>query len=380
LRAAIAAVWAIIVCVAFLQAGNGLQNNLVSLGADKAFAAGITGITLAGYYVGYCLAPFTCRALIRRLGHGGCVLACMLVAAASAALQPYWLSAAAWTGLRFATGFSLSLAFVSVESWINAAVPNPLRGRIFSLYMFSQMAGLTAAQVLLGLGGSGAGPFLLAAALFLASAVPVAAAHRSVPSGVPPQPLSIVTLLRLSPLGAGATAVAGLAWAILFTFGPIYARRRGFDLAGIGLFMGLAMAAGATLQIPFGWLSDAIGRRPVMAAMFGGGMLAGVFGALGHGPFAALAAMTLAGGFSFPIYAIAVSHANDSIAAETRVAAAAGLILLFGTGSIFGPLLAGWSFAAFGPTAFFALFAAVMAAGMALALFTKNAPGGQGPG
>jgi len=203
--------------------------------------------------------------------------------------------------------------------------------------------------------------------------VPVTAAHRTAPSGTPPLPLGIVTLFRLSPLGAGATMVAGLAWAVLFTFGPIYARRLGFDLGGVGLFMGLAMAAGAALQIPFGWLSDAIGRRPVIAVMFGGGMLAGVLGTFGHSPLAALAAMTLAGGFSFPIYAIAVSHANDSIDAGRRVAAAAGLVLLFGLGSVFGPLLAGWSFAALGTSAFFALFAAVMAAGVTLAVFAKKA-------
>jgi MFS family permease len=372
LRTALAAVWAVIVCITLLQAGNGLQTNLISLGADKAFAAGVTGLCMAAYYVGYCLAPFCGRAVIGRIGHSGCVAGCMLAAAAAAAIQPYWLSAAAWTGLRLVSGFALSLAYVSVESWINASVPNRLRGRVFSLYMFAQMAGLTAAQGLLGLGGAGAGPFLLAGALFLASAVPVTAAHRSAPSGTPPQPLGIVPLFRLSPLGAGATMVAGLSWAVLFTFGPIYARRLGFDLGGVGLFMGLAMAAGAALQIPFGWLSDAIGRRPVIAVMFGGGMLAGVLGTFGHGPLAALAAMTLAGGFSFPIYAVAVSHANDSIAAGTRVAAAAGLVLLFGLGSVFGPLFAGWSFAVIGTSAFFALFAAVMAAGVALAVVSKG--------
>jgi len=371
LRAAIAAVWAAILCIVFLQAGNGLQTNLLSLGADKAFHAGLTGVMMAAYYVGYCLGPFAGRAAIARLGHVGCFALCMAAAAAIIAVQPFWLTAPAWIVLRFASGFALSLSYVSVESWINASVGNAQRGRIFSLYTFAQMVGLTAAQGLLGLGG-GSGLFFLAAALFLVSALPPLAAYRTAPSGTPPEPLGVLTLFRLAPLGAGATAMAGLAWALLFTFGPIYAQRRGFDLDGIGLFMGLSMAAGAVLQIPFGWLSDLAGRRTVIGMLFAGGLLAGLFGSIAHSPAAALAAMTLAGGFSFPIYAVAVSHANDGIAPGTRVAAAAGLVLLFGLGSVFGPLFAGWSFAAAGASSFFALFAAMMAAGLLLAVFLKN--------
>jgi len=366
LRTAIAAVWAVIVCIAFLQAGNGLQTDLIGLTADRAFPAGVIGLMMAAYYAGYCLAPLIGRAVIARLGHVGTVAVCTLAAAATVAAQPLWLTAPAWTLFRCASGFALSLAYVAVESWINDRVPNRQRGRVFSLYMFAQMAGLTAAQGLLGLGdAAGRAPFLLAAALFLASAVPVIAARHTAPSGAPPEPLA------LSPLGAAATVLAGLSWAILFTFGPIYARRAGFDIDGVGWFMGLAMAAGCALQIPFGWLSDAVGRRPVIGVMFAGGLLAGLLGTFGHTPFAALAAMTLLGGFSFPIYAIAVAHANDSIAPETRVAAAAGLVLLFGIGSFFGPLLAGWAIAAVGPSAFFALISASMAGGLTLAVFLK---------
>lgn len=358
----------VIASVFFLQAGNGLQTDLIGIRADmEAFPAAVIGLMMAAYYAGYTLAPLAGRQAIGHLGHTRAIVLCAIAAGAVIAVHPLAVTAPAWTAFRFASGFVLSLAYVGYESWINDRVPNALRGRVFSLYLVAQMVAATLVQGLLNFGDARtAGPFLLAAVLFVLAAAPIAPARA--PVGAPPKPLGIPKLFRLSPLGTGATALAGLSWAIVFTFGPIYARHVGFQVGGVGLFMGLAMAAGAALQLPLGWLSDIVGRRPVLALMFGGGLLAALFGiwAGDHGRTANLVAIALAGGFTFPIYAVAVAHVNDSIAPDTRVAAAAGLVLLFGLGSLFGPLLTGWAMTAAGTAGFFALIAAAMAAGAAL--------------
>ncbi len=370
MRAAIAAVWAVVLSTFFLQTGNGLQTDLISVRADlEAFPAGVIGLMMAAYYVGYSLAPLAGRAVIGLGGHVRTIVFCAIAAAAVISLHPFAVTPPAWAAFRFVSGFLLSLAYVGYESWINDRVPNALRGRVFGIYMFAQMAAMTAAQGLFRLGDAvSILPFLLAAGLFVLAAVPVAAAHRAAPAAAPPAPLGLLTLFRLSPLGAGATVLAGLSWAIVFTFGPIYARHMGFDAAGVALFMGVAMVAGATLQLPLGWLSDVIGRRPVILLVFTAGLLASLFGIWAEGAIAGLVAIALAGGFVFPLYAIAVAHVNDGIAAETRVAAAAGLVLLFGIGSIFGPLLCGWTMGAMGNAGFYALLSAATAAGVVLAL------------
>ena len=350
-----------------MQTANGLQTDLIGIRADLAlFPAWTIGLMMSTYFIGYAAVPLTGRYVIGRIGHVRTIAVCATAAAAVIVTHPLLVTPAMWTGLRFISGFALSLVYVAFESWINDRVPNALRGRIFSIYIVSQMAALTLAQFLLTFGDPKAiGLFVLSGVLFVLAAVPVAVARHGAPATVPPVPLNFLKLFHVSPLGAIATVLAGLTWAVVFTFGPVYAQHAGLTLAGIGLFMAFAMAAGGILQFPLGWLSDVVGRRPVIVLMFVAGLGASLFGvwAVHRGVNANLAAAALTGGFVFPMYAISVAHVNDSIAPETRVAAAAGLVLLFGVGSFFGPLLCGWAMTAIGSAGYFALLSVTMAAG-----------------
>jgi dipeptide/tripeptide permease len=85
--------------------------------------------------------------------------------------------------------------------------------------------------------------------------------------------------------------------------------------------------------------------------------------------------VALTGACVFPIYAVSAATVNDGISTETRVAAAAGLVLLFGIGSFFGPLLCGWAMTAIGLSGFFGLLAVAMGTGTAMTLWSVKAAG-----
>jgi MFS family permease len=51
--------------------------------------------------------------------------------------------------------------------------------------------------------------------------------------------------------------------------------------------------------------------------------------------------MTLFGVVSLPIYSLVIAHANDHLRKEQVLGASAKLVLLYGVGSIIGPILAG---------------------------------------
>jgi len=375
MRAAVASVSAVIVCIFFIQIGNGLQTSLLGVRAGiEAFPAITIGVVMASYYVGYTIAPLTSHAIIGRAGHVNTMWIGAIGAALAISAHAFLVTPVAWAILRLLSGFALSSLYVGAESWIHARVVNEQRGRVFSIYMVVQMVAMTGSQLLLSLGNPrSAWPFLLAAVFFLAGAVPVVVARHTAPKGAPPEPLHIGNLFRLSPLGVIVTVLAGVTWSIIFTFGPVYAQKSGFDLQQVSLFMAVAMIGGSLVQFPIGWLSDAVGRRLTIALMSAGGIAVALFGLWANGASYTMrfAASLLTGGIIFPMYAISAAHTNDAVAPQNRVAAAAGLILLFGLGSIFGPLLSGGAVTALGTGGYYVVLAIGSGFSLAAAAATR---------
>lgn len=375
MRTALRSVWTVILTGGLVQLANGLQTDLLGVRAGiEKFPAFAIGFIMAGYYVGYSAGPLVSPLVIRALGHVRTIWIAMIVAAASIALHGFFVSPTAWTLLRIVSGLAISVNFVAVESWINDRSENRVRGRIFAIYMVWQMVAMTVAQFVLTTGDpSTTGLFLLSAALFIVSAIPVLALHRGGVIHAPPEPFSLLALFRIAPLGVLATILSGVSWAVVFTFGPVYAQREGFSLSQIGFFMGVAMITGALVQFPLGWVSDHIGRRLTMGLMCAAGALASLFGiwAQGEGIVMLDIASALIGALVFPLYGISVAHANDAVQPSQRVAAAAGLVLVFGLGSIAGPLAAGWAMSTFGSVAYFWVLTAVMGASVTAAVATR---------
>ena len=364
MRTALKSVWLVIVAAGIVQTANGLQTDLLGLRAGlEAFPAWALGVIMACYYIGYSAGPLASHAIVARMGHIASIVIFTLAAALVIFLHGIEVTVVAWSALRVASGFALAIVFVGYESWINERADNRVRGRVFSLYLVSQMVGLTLAQLLLNAGNPRTPIlFALSAAIFVVGAVPIWFARSRAPAKAPPVPFNIIALMRLSPMGAAATALSGVSWAIVFTFGPVYAQRAGFSISEISLFMGVAMVGGALMQFPLGWLSDAIGRRATIFFMSLGGVAASLLGLWLHAmphvyqylPFALIGALVL------PLYGLGAAHTNDHLAPQTRVAAAAGLVLLFGLGSILGPLVVGSAITTLGAGGFFVVLAGVM--------------------
>ncbi len=364
MRTALKSVWLVIVAGGVVQTANALETDILGVRAGlEAFPAWALGVIMACYYMGYSAGPLASHAIVARLGHIASIVVFTLVAALVIFLHGLEITIIAWSFLRIASGFALAIVFVGYESWINERTENRVRGRVFSLYLVSQMVGMTFAQVLLNISSPRSLTlFALSAAIFALGAIPILFTRGKAPAKAPPVPFNIFALMRLSPMGAAATALSGVSWAIVFTFGPVYAQRAGFTISQISVFIGVAMVGGALLQFPLGWLSDVIGRRATILIMSVGGVAASLLGLWTHtmppnyqyAPFALIGALVL------PLYGLAAAHANDHVAPQTRVAAAAGLILIFGLASIAGPLVVGSAITALGAGGFFIALAGVM--------------------
>ncbi len=209
MRTALKSVWPVIVAAGIVQTANGLQTDLLSLRAGlEAFPAWALGVIMACYYIGYSAAPLASHAIVARLGHITTIVAFTFVSALVIILHGLEVTVIAWSILRVASGFVLAIVFVGYESWINDCTENRVRGRVFSLYLVSQMIGITLAQVLLNAGSPRAITlFALSAVIFAVGASPLWFANGKAPAKAPPVPFSIFALIRLSPMGAAATVI-----------------------------------------------------------------------------------------------------------------------------------------------------------------------------
>ncbi len=68
--AAIAATWALLLGMALLMIGNGLQASLVGLRATlEGFSTTTTGLIMSGFYVGFMLGSILTPLALRRVGN-----------------------------------------------------------------------------------------------------------------------------------------------------------------------------------------------------------------------------------------------------------------------------------------------------------------------
>ena len=139
------------------------------------------------------------------------------------------------------------------------------------------------------------------------------------------------------------------------TLAAVWGARIGLATPLIALMMGITVVSGALTQVPAGRVSDKTDRRYVIVGLALGAGLAGLAIVVLNpaDPSLVLTLVALYGAATYPIYGLAVAHANDYADASEFVAVSGGLLLLYGAGTMFGPLAASAAMTGFGPPALF---------------------------
>lgn len=371
----LSAIAAILFGNAILMMGIGLFGTLISVGMVQAgFAPLIVGLVQSSYYVGFMLGALGASTLIARIGHHRAFAVFAAVLSCTALGHAVFGQALVWALLRLIAGFCMVGLFTVVESWLHAAVSNKLRGRVFSFYLITAYLAAGAGQLLLNLADPASFKlYSLMACLFALSLLPVTLTDQRVEqdeTGVvgPPAGLrlsALVQLYRLAPLGVWGGLAAGVLNSTFYAMAPVFMRGAGYTLAGVSSFMAAAMIAALALQWPIGRLSDRFDRRRVLFAVaLAGAASCAVIGWYRHGTWLE-PLVYLYVSLSFTVYGLVISHVNDLVAHDQRIAVSAGLLLLFSIGGALGPTIASLVMTSLGPVGYFVFIGAVMG-GMAL--------------
>ncbi|MFD2237071.1 MFS transporter [Aureimonas populi] len=355
----------------FMMVGAGLIGILLPVrGSIEGWSPYEIGLVGTGYAIAFTLGGLIAPRVVRRAGHVRtfCSLAALL--AIAALLHALIVHPLAWVAIRGLSGFALAGGYMVIESWLNERVTNETRGRIFSTYMIVSMGAMMTGQYLMPLSDPRLTvSFMLCAIFFAAAVIPNALSRQQHPKPLTQVKLDLPAIYRNSPAAVVGVFMGGVMAGAWTNMAPLFGNQIGFSTTQIATLLVATMAGGIAFQYPLGRLSDLIDRRLVMAG-------AGVFGvsvaalAMGVGSQSAgflFAVAFMLGGVIYPAYSLAVAHANDHADAADFVKISGGLLIVYGFGTMGGPLFAAWLMEARGPTGIF------MATGLAHTAFAAYA-------
>ena len=359
----IRSVWALFLGVALLQLGHGLQGSLIGVEAAKAdFPASTVGVIMSGFSLGILLSTLVTQRIVANVGHIRVFAAYASVVSTAILLIPVWVNPYWWFAMRLVGGVCMAGLAIVAESWLNSAADNENRGKMLSVYMVITYASVGLGNFLLNIDDtSGFVRFIAVSALISTALVPISLARSEAPTIEQPRSVALRDIYNASPLAFVATFAVGLGQSAFFAMGALYGIMSGLSIGYVSILMALPPIGVILSQYPVGMLSDRFDRRLILMALsiISAGVAALTLVAAAVSPASLIGMFALFGAMSFPLYSLALAHANDYLEQDQMLGASSKLVLLYGVGAIAGPFLVGSAMEQFGAGGFMYFMIAV---------------------
>ena len=362
---------ALLLGAGLLKFAGGMNGLILPLrGEAEGFTPFALGALGTSWAVGFVTGSLTMARLVGRTGHVRAFGVMCAMATFAVLMSLLLLNETAWILLRSISGFCFAGAAMIVESWLSERASGKSRGVVFGTYKMINLLATTAGQLALSLGDpTGYIFFIVPAIVYCLALVPTAVSEAPAPAPLVRVHLDLRRIWRSSPIAVVAIFCVGVANGAFNSLAAVYATLEGFSVPDVTLFVSVPLLAGAFMQIPVGLISDRVDRRMLLVFLSLTALVASVvFVSIDPAPrLAKIGLGTVFGAAIFTMYAVIVAHANDQTKPGGEVQLAAGILVIFGVGSMVGPTVAGAMISAYGP---WALFTVTGAAHTVMILFT----------
>ncbi len=338
---------ALLLSASCMMIGHGLQSTLLPIRAaaeTEIFTDVVIGLVSSGYFAGTVIGCFIAPHIVLRAGHIRAFAALVSLSSAASLIYIISVEPISWVFARTLFGFCISGFYIIVESWLNERSSNETRGLVMSIYIVVNFVSIMLGQLIVSVSNHlSFVPFVIASIAVSIAVLPV-----SLTNSAQPAPISLVKfrprkIYNLSPAAFVGVVLVGATTATLWSLSPLYAIRIGLDANAAAYYVTAMILGGTITQWPLGRLSDKVDRRLVLLVLC---IISGIFCLLlalfptTNLVFAIITAMII-GGVTQPSYAIVCAHCYDQIDSnkDNYVDIASGLLLLYGIGATFGPIL-----------------------------------------
>jgi MFS family permease len=270
-----------------------------------------------------------------------------------------------WAALRVIGGFFVAGLYIVIESWFSAISTPQNRSSIFSFYLVATYSASALGQFSIGYGVALGTyiAFTLGGMMIFSSSIPLSISSRQSPSVDETGSMSPFRLARRALLGLVGSLCGGFLLGAFYGLIPLYGTMTEISSQDIGRLMSISVTTAMLMAWPIGWLAD---RLPRSSVMLGLTVISGVAALLvmlfgRHLPELLYICVPLIMGSSASIYSIAFAITHDLVDNHERIGASSTLLMVYGIGSILGPLVGSWVMQVFSPAALFACFIVVLA-------------------
>ena len=361
---------AVIACISVVGLSLGMTVPLVSLVLERQQVdSRLIGLMAAMPSVGIFLVSARIPWLVRVCGVRGTLLGALAAAVTVLLLLPAFTSYWIWLLLRLLLGAADAVLFVVSETWINQIAEERSRGRALALYATTLALAMAAGPMLLALTGTtGALPFWVAGSVLLLALPPLALAGNMPPAGMTVAGFGILGFLRVAPTLCAAVVLYALLDACGFSLLPLFGLRHGFPEAQAALMVTALLVGITVFQLPIGWLADRLDRERLL---WGCGVVILLSSLLlpwaVRWPVLVWPLLLVLGGAGGGSYTVALILLGQRFRGQELVNANAAFGILWGVGSLGGPLLGGVGMRLLNPDGL--AYALALAAGGFLAVY-----------
>ncbi len=339
--ASVTALAPLLLGVGLLVFGTNLQGVLVTIiGHERGSGMLAIGLFSAGWSAGFVAACLCVGHLLSRLGHVRSFALLAVLSGMSALLLASLPRDADVVLLRIVIGFCYGGLSAIAEGWLLEQAGS---GPAFASYMIVNLLASLAGTLSLNLLPPGRPACLLTGAAVIASMLPVILSRCPPPPMPPSFRPQLGHLLRASPIGAFGCLVVGLITGSLGGLGPIFGMMAGLSMRADTLMLAANSIGGALAYAPVGLLAGRVDRRTLLMGIALFGLLVCLPLIVIHDLSPGLVILLL-GAFGlaqYPLYGLCVGLANLHLPDRPATQTSTELLLVFGVGTIVGPLISG---------------------------------------
>ncbi|MGH6719355.1 MAG: MFS transporter [Alphaproteobacteria bacterium] len=337
------------------------------------YSGGAIGLSTAAQALAIILiAPLAPR-LARRVGVVRLMLVAVVGAAVVLAAMAAWPSYGAWLVLRFALGIAIEILFVLGDAWVVQMAPDHARGRVVGLYAAFGFLGFAGGPLIIdAVGSRGATPFLAGIGCIALAGLPLWLARRAGPVLGPPGSGNLAGYLRATPTIMLAGAMYGFIDVMVLALFPVYALRSGLEEGAIARLITMAVLGSIAFQVVIGWLCDRVSPYRVLA-----GCTLSALGCVLALPFTigttmlVLVVLVLWGGAMGGFFTVGMVLMGQRYTGADLIGASGMFAVMFGLGSMVGPVAGGAAMDLWDPHGMVAVVALVCASYLIVLGFSR---------